>query len=435
MAQERETQFVKQKFDPKTFNGRCRVEITLPHATNITRLHVWDQNRKVYEPTAFVARRSSLSPEGARTSVRKSFEFLDEARAWQAGTTNGVNQPANMRAGTTNPNAEPPGMKFGELVDEFKRRHFPKLARGSQVNYLQQLELHFSALLPLRVLDVTPKVVDDWLESLKANMSKQSRAKRMTFEKELNLLSTILRFYDEYFEDPQFKLPIKRRHRSDAVVVRRAAKPERTLSVDDFLTVRTAALSTKYGDLLYVMMTLQFRQALRIGEAAALYWEDVHMDFKDPSGSFIRVRRHMDWTRKRGITSRVVDGLKNSKAAGICKELPMFPETFEALKRIYVLGGKGLVFKNSAGSFFEYRSLQHGYAQAFKAAGVPFGGTHNFRHGGVQLLYNQSGGNQALAGQLLGNEDSETIRNYARLSKTALKDAAKSEWLRRSVLG
>ena len=71
--------------------------------------------------------------------------------------------------------------------------------------------------------------------------------------------------------------------------------------------------------------------------------------------------------------------------------------------------------------------MQHAYEQAFKVAKLTFGGTHNFRHGGVQLVYNRSGGNQALAGQLLGNEDSETIRHYARLSKTALKDVAKKE--------
>jgi integrase len=72
--------------------------------------------------------------------------------------------------------------------------------------------------------------------------------------------------------------------------------------------------------------------------------------------------------------------------------------------------------------------LQHAYERAFKQAYVKFGGTHNFRHGGVQLIYNRSGGDQALAGQLLGNEDSESIKVYARRSKTALKSAVKNEW-------
>jgi integrase len=283
--------------------------------------------------------------------------------------------------------------------------------------------------MPLRVHEVTPTVIDAWLDALKLARERSYRPTlRLSFEKELSLLATMLRFYDEYWDDKAFKVPIKKRHRENAQVVRRAGKKERGLSYADFLRVRDAILDSKYGEAVYVLMTLQFRQALRIGEAAALHWEDVTMDFKDPSNSSIRIRRHLDWARKRDCTSHIADGLKNSAAVGLSKESPMFPETFEALKRIFVVGGKGLVFKNDRGTFFEYRSLQHAYMLAFKRAGIEYGGTHNFRHGGCQLVYDRTGGDQALAGQLLGNEDSETVRVYARRSKTALKEAAQREW-------
>jgi len=283
--------------------------------------------------------------------------------------------------------------------------------------------------MPLRVHEVTPTVIDGWLDALKAARESSYRPTlRLSFEKELSLLATVLRFYDEYWDDKSFKLPIKKRHRENAQVVRRVGKEERGLSYGDFLRVRDAIIDSKYGEAIYVLMTLQFRQALRIGEAAAVHWEDVTMDFKVPLNSSIRIRRHLDWARKQDHTSHIADGLKSSAAAGISKELPMFPETFEALKRIYVVGGTGLVFRNDRGTFFEYRSLQHAYMLAFKRAGADYGGTHNFRHGGCQLVYDRTGGDQALAGQLLGNEDSETVRIYARRSKTALKEAAQREW-------
>ena len=47
----------------------------------------------------------------------------------------------------------------------------------------------------------------------------------------------------------------------------------------------------------------------------------------------------------------------------------------------------------------------------------------------VQLVYDRTGGDQALAGQLLGNEDSDTVKVYARRSKKALREAAEREWL------
>ena len=86
------------------------------------------------------------------------------------------------------------------------------------------------------------------------------------------------------------------------------------------------------------------------------------------------------------------------------------------------------MFKNDCKTFFEYRSLQHAYTRAFNRCGLEYGGTHNFRHGGCQLIYDRTGGDQALAGQLLGNEDSDTVKIYARRSKTALKEAAQREW-------
>lgn len=88
----------------------------------------------------------------------------------------------------------------------------------------------------------------------------------------------------------------------------------------------------------------------------------------------------------------------------------------------------GLIFRNNHGSFFEYRSLQHAYTFAFKRAGLSYGETHNFRHGGCQDFFNRNGGNFALTGQLSGNEDTDTVRIYARRSKSALREAVARGW-------
>ena len=107
----------------------------------------------------------------------------------------------------------------------------------------------------------------------------------------------------------------------------------------------------------------------------------------------------------------------------------MFPEAFAALKELYFIGAKGLVFKNESGEFFTFRSIQWRYERAFNEAGLPFTGTHTLRHGGCRAIYNETG-DVALAGMILGNEDSDTVKVYARRDKKALQKLAQAHWKR-----
>jgi integrase len=240
-----------------------------------------------------------------------------------------------------------------------------------------------------------------------------------------------LRFYQKYCDDDDFRWPLKARHRDDAKVVRDSGKRDRDLPPEQFALVRDP-IRNLYGQQWASLFTVQWREALRISEAAALHWEDVHLDFKNPECSYIRVCRHVEWTRKSSGESRITDGFKNSKALGGVKELPLFPEAFDALKELYYIGAKGLVFKDEAGSFFSFRCIQHRYERAFVKAGLPFTGTHTLRHGGCRAIYNETG-DVALAGMLLGNEDSDTVKVYARRDKKALQKLAQVHWSRVAV--
>jgi integrase len=172
---------------------------------------------------------------------------------------------------------------------------------------------------------------------------------------------------------------------------------------------------------------VQWRQALRISEAAALHWEDVHLNFQDPSKSIVTVCRHIEWSKTRGVDSRVAPGYKNSASTGGKKVLPLFSESFEALSRLHFDGAKGLVFKDKRSQFLEYRQIQWRYGNAFAKAGVEYRGTHALRHGGCREVNNQTG-DLAVAELLLGNQDSDTVKVYARRDSSALLKVAESAW-------
>jgi hypothetical protein len=86
----------------------------------------------------------------------------------------------------------------------------------------------------------------------------------------------------------------------------------------------------------WALFTVQWCEALRISEAAALCWEDVRWNYAAPQGSCVRVCRHLIWTRLAGERPVVEPGFKNSRAVGGVKLLPLFPEAFEALNWLRV---------------------------------------------------------------------------------------------------
>ncbi len=123
------------------------------------------------------------------------------------------------------------------------------------------------------------------------------------------------------------------------------------------------------------MATVQYYQALRISEACAIHWDDIHFDFKDPSSPKIVIHRAVKWKKDTGLQTNI-GCLKNASAIGHKKEQPLFPESFHVLQELKAGFHRiGLVFNND-GKLFEYRTIQAAYNTAFKRAGLPYTSTH-----------------------------------------------------------
>ena len=428
---------MKKKFSTKDYQGKERIYRAVPGATMIARLLIWDAEKKEYRSPErgkiFDARRWEPTLMGGKRLHKAYFETLEEARAWQAHLPDAVPQKNPLFASASAEEKESLGPTFGDVVAEFRERGFPLRARGTCLQYDKMLRLHFAVLMPIPVRHLTPKVVDEWLWNMKREARNSPRSsQRLGFEKEIDLLQVVVRFYEKYNGDASFRSPIKQRHREDMWLARPEAKRDRDLPREQFELVR-AKVREMYGDMWWALFTVQWCAALRISEAAALHWEDVHLNWREPAKSQITVCRHAEWPRVKGVASRVTPGFKNSKAAGGKKVLPLFPEAFEALKILYHLGAKGLVFKDKYGGLLEYRHIQWRYEQAFRGLGIEYMGTHALRHGGCRDLFNSTGGDLAMAGHLLGNEDSETVKTYAKRDRSALFKVNEARWASREV--
>ncbi len=360
--------------------------------------------------------------------MKRYFATLAEARAWQSDLKSFVELASEdtNQASDAKPKSGP---SLGEVIDEWKRRKYPGFAVATRVAYDKIINLYFEDLVTLSVHELTPQAIDLWIDCLKNPTGKaMASLRRLSFGHELELLGTILKYYQEYNDDPTFVYPIKKRHRDDVVVRRREKAKPKDLTEEQFHKFREELQKLHLGAILAPLATVQFYQALRVSEAAGLYWEDVRMELTDLRNSRIVIRRIVEWPRRKGVSTRVRAGFKNGSANEGEKELPMFPETFRALDSLRRANGNiGLVF-HIDGKPLEYRQIQYAYDQAFKAAGLPFTATHVMRHGGCRRVFNRTNGDTAIAQQLLGNTTLESTLVYAKRQKGALTAHAHLEW-------
>jgi integrase len=313
------------------------------------------------------------------------------------------------------------------MMEEWKRRRFAHIAYSTQVQYDKVLRLHFETLLPLTIYEITPKRIDAWLDELKANtILSTKRLTRISYGHELSLLSTILKYYQDYYDDSVFQFPIKQRHRDAIRLSRPRTDVPKDLSEIEFLKFRDELRQCKNGPMLACLATVQYYQALRISEAAGLYWEDVHLHLEEPRNSRIKIVRSVCYPHRGGEEAFIKGGFKNSSSNKGVKEQPMFPEVFEAFRMLYQPENAGLVF-GVADKPIPYRTIQCHFDRSFKRAGLPYRGNHVMRHGGCRWVFNK-GGDLSIAQQLLGNSDLKTTLVYAKRHASALTDVVHGYW-------
>lgn len=413
----------------KKHQGKNRIYLKIAGATGIQKLFVWNNEQNEYLPPErgknFVAMRYELDEYGIKKRRNKYFETLAQARSWQSHLSSENDTEDKKDYGPT----------LESIIEEWRQRRYPGYAPGTRDQYDKLIALYVKCLFNLPIRKITPRVIDTWICDLKKTQGQfwQGR-KRKSFDKELICLGVILRYYENYHDDLEFRFPIKRRHRQD-VKLRVHSKPKsKDLPLEDFFKFREQLQKGKYAEQMVAMATLQYFQALRISEASAIFWEDVEMHFKSPEDSRLIIRRHLCWARTRNGKSEVRPGFKNSHVLGGEKEMPLFPETFKALKSVFKLGAKGLVFQDNQDSFFSYRKIQHAYNLAFKRAGLDYSSTHVMRHGGCRNVFNETK-DIGVAAQILGNVSMETVEVYAKRYKSALTDLAKKHWQEDSSTG
>ena len=121
------------------------------------------------------------------------------------------------------------------------------------------------------------------------------------------------------------------------------------------------------------IIQVALHQALRLGEVAALRWEDVEF-----VGETLWVRHSLDKSRRLGPPK-----------GGVAKQIPLTPVARQALLQMRAAAdGQGFVFTNGSGDVRSLRHIQVGYNTALERAAIKDATFHALRHTGISRLAN-----------------------------------------------
>jgi hypothetical protein len=276
----------------------------------ISRVFIWDSALSEYaappDGRLYRARRYAMVDDSKRVRIDRYFSKVEDALAWQVGR--------DLEAVPAE--AVPSGPTFQAVCDEFRKKRFPTLEETTQTRYDDMLKSYFDPLLNIPISDFIPQTVDDWIAWLTDPTGKFMKSKkRIRFKHELDLLSTLLRFYENNHDDLDFRYPIKQRHK-EAV---RLNRPSRS-GAKDMTPVENEALCFRlaqgpFGDQFPIMCGVQYEEALRISEVAGLTHQDVRLNLTEPWRSRMLITRRVVFPRIGGVDPYVKIGFKNAYAA------------------------------------------------------------------------------------------------------------------------
>ncbi len=334
-------------------------------------------------------------------SYRKTFRTIRQAIEWR---NNFGEQEALTKKAVCS--------KLKDVWTEMQRQHFPILADSTQEIWIRRYAL-LKDLEDLPMDRITSSVLSSWVERhvgyFKSDFYEndcRGRAKRCDLINELNLLVTIFNWYkrSETFEIEckGISIPVGTHHKKMSFI---RSKPVKNLAI----TIEHALKFFAHVKPLYVeLSTLQYYTASRIGEVAGLHWSRV--DFENKR---LVIMETLCWDQQTKVFKKINPHPKNK----VPRPIYMTPE-IEAILRArlpFKQNDCPLVF-HVEGKPLNYGTIQLNYREAQRKSGVPYTGTHIFRHGMAKLARRVGGGLDAVIA-MTGHKDFKLADHYSKLDE------------------
>lgn len=235
-----------------------------------------------------------------------------------------------------------------------------------------------SPIACVRMRDFHGQTIDLFLDWLLRHPVAETPV-RTSFLEELKALRLVLGHFREAF-DPQFVVPMTRRHRRRALYkgpIRK--KPKDFFMPVDHARAWLACLERQRNPLFHRLATVQVILGTRVGETAALCEDAI-----DWEQGTITIKRTMEWADDScSKVRRIMERVKTEESR---RMLPMPPEVEEILRAALreqpaVLhrtkqGATRVVFHMPDGGLLHYETIRQSYNRAFRDAALPWTASH-----------------------------------------------------------
>ena len=403
-----------KKFDPTEYKNKDTIYVATSTCPGISRIYQWSRRRKRYLPKTLGNKFYAIKRVNEK-QITKCFSNLNEAKTWKSDTSDSV-----LKDKTKN-------LTFKEVKKMFLEKKKSEVKISTYETFLNKAR-YTTYFDKIKIRNITPKIIDAWLIKLKSpsSLAKQ-KSTRVSFENDLSGLRQVLSYYSEYIcEDTSYALPVKKRHREDCYVNKSKYQEQRIrakkkyLSEDEihrFLNIfKTTYECTKLGPTYYLLVVFQLKTGTRIGEAAAVHWEDIC--FKS---SKVHINRNVCWSRSKGRQTYI----SGSTKTGISRMIPIPQELLKRLKvwRLQCDGSRGLVFSQDASGKvpLTFRGIAYRYDKCLELIGSEWRGTHLGRHTFATDYLEKTGNLRALQG-MLGHQTSRQTDHYAKMTAKTLEE-------------
>jgi len=185
-------------------------------------------------------------------------------------------------------------------------------------------------------------------------------------------LRQICVYYSEYIKD-DYVVPLKKRHQKDCIVDKEKHDAFKLKGKSKFMNEkeskeflegfkkRTAKIPRK-EEVYEVVANFQMFTGTRIGEVAAVRWEDVCLFNKT-----VLIHRSVTWSRLKGRKTFIA----NSTKTGVSRVVPLHADLVHLLRGWCLKSGRstGLIFSHNGRTPLAYRGIAYRYDYVLKSIG------------------------------------------------------------------
>lgn len=273
---------------------------------------------------------------------------------------------------------------FGDAWKKYQKDKLSTLSDETQYRTPLKLEKFTKSLTNLKMCQINEDVIEAVINERKILTSNKLRC---NFNEELKKLNQVFEWYSR-FVDYKFESPIKDFHKRLGTIKEMTKKPKHIK--EDELVLFFRQLSGQWKSLAF----MQLYMAGRISEAAGLLVEFIDLDKRK-----IEVSSVMTWT---GGFPRIKEDTKTEAISYV----HINDHMMDIINELNLARPKDCPFLfHVNGEPLRYDWIVEEYNRAFKAAELPYRGTHILRYGMA-----------GIGGKLLGDEGAKAVTRHGSMA-------------------